>query len=269
MHNRYRFAASEISALVGRHYCRPANEAKIGYIQRRHPWMKPLLPGSVPRTTAVVPKAVQERLKTETNISDKDLAALASEVTVITEKKENTVAPVMKETPKLLQDLKRSPPKKKRKRNIQKGALNKFLGKEQENDALAKYCRQTGESIVEEQPWLDKTFVTKSSKIPYRIVGRADFIDSGPHVCEIKTRVTGYKYPDCDVDQCCLYSVMTGYNARLVQQNRGAGPSAQVMVSDVMTYEDMMLRWTDNIKPKLDAFVEELEECYKQRSATK
>ena len=268
--SRYRFAVTEISALTGRHYCRSAHDAKIKYIQKRHRWMEPFLPEAYRynRTSAILPLSVRHRIENSEKISDEDMFAMSTQVPVVEYTveavKESTIVPPERK-PKLLCELQTVSTSPKRKADIALGAIYKHVGKVKESYALEKYQKQTGCDVVVEQPWLMKSFVTERSNIAYEILGRADFVDSAKQVCEVKTRIRTYKYPVCDVDQCCLYSILTGMNARLVQQLKSANKKDQVMISDALVHSDMVKRWRENIKPKLDVFVESLEECYSKK----
>jgi len=137
---------------------------------------------------------------------------------------------------------------------------NMEMGKKMERLGLAKYSRQTGESITREQPTLEMVFKTAGLGVPYKIVGRADAYDSGPFVLELKTRApeTGYHFPEYDKDQLAMYALMSRLDARLVQQKQQhVRITDTVMVAD-MTFEACAYRWKVYIKPGLDNFVDEL-----------
>lgn len=134
---------------------------------------------------------------------------------------------------------------------------NKQLGVEMEGKALQKYVRQVGEHITELKPTL-KMVQTTGGGVPYMIVGRPEAI-AGDFVLEVKTREKHWRYPPQDKDQCALYSVMSKHDARLIQQKQADGDEKEVKIAD-MPYETCVNHYTKHLKPRLDAFVELLED---------
>ena len=265
----YRFKVTEISALLGRHCAgRPQKDEIINHIQYRHPKLAKYLPEGfqVLHKKAFVTEAIKKRIEGDSKMTHEKLVEIAKEVPVVSisdPSKKRAPVDLPEKPPALLKSLRDSPPKrKKRKSDMQLSAVRCHLGNNLEKLAIEKYCKQRGESIEEEQPWVDGHFHTAKSNIEYRILGRADFFDSSKNVGEVKNRA-GQRWivPVYDVDQCCLYSILTNRDARLVQQRPDLGKEWQVMIAD-LPREEMLERWLKEIKPGLDAFVESLHECY-------
>ena len=268
---RHYFRASEVSALLDRHckYRRKKDEI-ITYIQRQHPRLKGYLPEGYQENTAsraIITDKLKSSVGTDAKMNESDILELAKKVPVVNyytgpavvEKKKKKPA---KDLPKILQDLQDSPPKrKKRKLDMQLGAVRCAIGITREKQAMLKYCKQREESIGDEDVPVRGTFTTSVNKIPYVISGRLDFMDSNENVIEVKNRAHCWMLPQYDLDQCAIYSILTGKDTKLVQQNTKLGKDHQVMIAD-LAHDWLKTRWETVLKPGLDTLVESLEECY-------
>ena len=296
---KFKIAVSDIAALCGRHQYKSAAAAKIKYLQKRHPKMLLAMQRALPQVQLMPDK--HERLRnpvvkaalSRPNVSAKDLDALL--VTALKgkchfcgeevnschvcakgfkpepkpeskskpepkskpeSKSKPKPYPAPKKLPKMFRSIAQSPPPRSTARSRMARTINMYRGRARENDVYTSFEKSTGLKFKFRQQQCSGEFKTATGNW-YEIVGKADGVDENGVVVEIKNRMRRFFEPQYDVDQLCCYAVLLGRDARLVQNLNG-----ELRVGSPIPLSTMRERWAVDIKPKLDAFVDELKEAY-------